>query len=291
VHVARPSGGKPVVALAMSMSTAGSNVPAVLDRLGKIWSTEQFQCTTLVRSGEYQFLPVEAPNVAPSELKSAISWLLKDMIDFPIDEATVDVLSVPQDRSAPQRSRAMYAIATKMTMVAERQRMFEEAKLPLSVIDVPEMAQRNIAALIEEGDQGIAMVSFDEDGGLLTFSSNGELCIARRFDVVRAQLIDADRGMRENCHERVALEIQRSLDHFGRQFSSTVVSKLDVAPVGDDDGGLTAFLQENLDVKVEALNLESLFNLSAIPELKQLDNQARFFSLLGAALRVEEKTL
>jgi MSHA biogenesis protein MshI len=125
----------------------------------------------------------------------------------------------------------------------------------------------------------------------LTFSSNGELCIARRFDVTRAQLIDADAGMRESYHERVALEIQRSLDHFGRQFSSTVVSKLDVAPVGDDDGGLAGFLRENLDVKVETLNLESLFNLSAVPELKQLDNQARYFSLLGAALRVEEKTL
>jgi MSHA biogenesis protein MshI len=291
VHVGQLTSAKPVVSLALTVPLARSAVPAVLEQLAKQWQSEQFQCTTLVGGREYQFLPVEAPNVPATELKSAVSWLVKDMLDFPVDQATIDILTVPQEKNAPQRSRAMYAVATQTKVVGEYQRWFEAAKLQLKVIDIPEMAQRNTAALLEEDGRGIALVSFDIDGGLLTFTFGGELYLSRRIDVTLAQLLESEPAQCETHHERIALEIQRSLDHFGRQFHSIALAKLVIAPLGIDDGGLVAYLSKNLDTKVEALNLETIFDFSRVPELKKPASQQKYFMTLGAALRVEEKSL
>lgn len=262
-----------------------------LIRLAKEWQGDRYQCTTLLASGEYQFLPVEAPQVPAAELKPAISWLVKDMLDFPVDEATIDVLNIPQEKNAPQRNRGMYAVAARSKIIKERQHSFEDAKISLQVIDIPEMAQRNIAALFEPEGRALAILSFDGRGGLLTITAGGELYLARRIDVALDQLLHPDSDQKSVLHDRVALEIQRSLDHFGRQFPSLVLHTLMLVPLGTTDGGLQAFLTENLDTPVEAMNLETVLDLSLAPELMRPEQQQLYFLTLGAALRHEEKTL
>lgn len=291
VHIRRPASGKPQVTLAVSHSNLGYSLSESLERLAREWQGQNYQCTTLLDSSEYQFLPVEAPNVPPLELKSAISWLLKDMLDFHVDEAIIDVLNIPQEKNAPQRNRAMYAVAARSKIIQERQRMFEEAKIPLRVIDVPEMAQRNIAALLEPPNRGLALLSFDARGGLLTLSHGGELYLARRIDITLDQLRQADDDQMVAWHDRIALEIMRSLDHFGRQYHSIVVSKLMLAPLSELGGNLQVHLSENLDVPVESLDFSTVLDLSLVPELNQLEQQQDYFLALGAALRLEEKAL
>ena len=85
--------------------------------------------------------------------------------------------------------------------------------------------------------------------------------------------------------------MQRSLDHFDRQFHFITLSKLVVFPAGELGSALHGYLKGNLDVPVEVLNLESVLDLSKVPELKPAENQARYFKALGAALRHEEKAL
>lgn len=291
VHLKRSGGAKPVVTLAAAQPYDGNGPKNALTQLSRQWQDEEYQCTALVNASQYKFLPVEAPNVPISELKAAISWLIRDMIDFSIDEATVDVLSIPQEKNAAQRSRAMYAVAIRTELIGKLNRRFEGAKIPLRVIDIPEMAQRNIAGLLETADRGVALISFDSDGGLLTFSSGGELYLSRRIDVRLDQLLQADPSQREQMHERVALEIQRSLDHFSRHFSAVVIGKLVVAPLADNDGGLSAYLAHNLDAVVEPLEMESVIDLSRVPDLMNRTRQQQYFMTIGAALRVEGKAL
>jgi MSHA biogenesis protein MshI len=134
-------------------------------------------------------------------------------------------------------------------------------------------------------------VSFDASGGLLTLTSGGELFLARRIPVTAQQLLDIDPELREHHQEAVALEIQRSLDHFGREFSWVALTQLLVAPLGDDHAGLVDYLGTNLDTPVAALNLESILDMSRVPELTNLRTQQKYFMTLGLALRHEEKVL
>jgi MSHA biogenesis protein MshI len=226
--------------------------------------------------------------VPRAELKTAMRWRLKDVLDFPVDEATYDVLDIPLDPNAAVRpQQSVFAIAARNSVIQARQKLFAKSKIRLRTIDIPEMAQRNVSALLEPEGRGIAMLSFNEDGGLLTVSWRAELYLSRRIDVTLAQLLEADLERRHQSFDKITLELQRSLDNFERQFSFISVAKLVLAPSGAD--GLQDYLAGNLYTRVETLDLGQVLDIAGIPELADPARQQRFFVAIGAALRSQEE--
>lgn len=277
--------GFPEVKLANFFPSSDPRGQEVLDKLNKELHGNQYRCAALLSGGEYQLMAVEAPAVPAEELKTAVRWRLKDMIDFPVDQATVDVLSIPTDKAPAGRAGSMFAIAARNSVIEARQNLFIAAKLSMSIIDIPEMAQRNISALLEPEGRGLAMLSFNADGGLLTVTFNGELYLSRRIDVTVEQLLDADHDRKHVCYDKITLELQRSLDHFERQYSFITIAKLVLAPTGAS--GLDEYLSSNLYTKVETLDLASVLDLSGVPDLAAAPAQQKFFLAIGAALRSE----
>ena len=290
-HVRRSPSTKPEVTFALSYPGTAAPAATVLEKLAKDWRADRCQCTTLLANGEYQILTVDAPNVPQEELKTAIRWRLKDMLDFHVDDATIDVLDIPLEKNAAVRNHSMYAIAARNQLIEQRQALFGQAKIPLSVIDVPEMAQRNMSALLEPQGRGVALLSFDVTGGLLTVTYAGELYLSRRIEVSLEQLLQSDSEKKNICYDRITLELQRSLDHFDRQYHFITLAKLVLAPLQEGAAGLRAYLAANLYIPVEELNLESVLDMSNVPELHSLERQQHFFLTLGAGLRHEEKVL
>jgi len=290
-RVRRMAAAKPVVELSafFPASSEGALSPDMLIKLGKELQIDRFRCCTVLGGGEYQMLSVEAPNVPVDELKTAVRWRLKDMLDFHVDDATIDVLDIPVDKNAPVRNHQMFVVAARNSVIEQRQHLFSDAEVALTVIDIPEMAQRNISALIETEGRGLAMLSFNGDGGLLTVTFGGELYLSRRIDVTLAQLLELDSEKQQMCHDKITLELQRSLDHFDRQFHFINVAKLVLAPTGAL--GLHEYLATNLYMPVEAMDLGDVLDLGNMPELQEEAQQQRFFLTLGAALRHEELVL
>lgn len=280
--------GKPQV-LACSFHPVPEVTPAVLEKICKEAHLGNHQFTTLLAPGEYQMLVVDAPNVPADELKTAIRWRIKDALSYHIDDATVDVLQIPSGKYGAERPQSMYAVAASNVTIQKRIALFENAKLDLKVIDIPEMAQRNIASLFEEKERGLALLAFDEDGGLLTFTSEGELYLARRIEISIGQLQDANQSLRQQYLDRVELEVQRSLDYFGRQFHYIPVNRLLVS--APEDTNLEQVLIDNLDLPVERLELAQAMDISAVPELTRRDYAVYALHALGAALRQERRAL
>jgi MSHA biogenesis protein MshI len=290
-HVQRITGAQPVIELAKSFPGAVASDIDGFAKIVKEVQLERYALTTLLAGTEYQLLSVDAPNVPPDELKIAIRWKLKDMLDFHIEDATVDVLDVPVDPNAPVRNKSMYAIAAKNQLIKDRQTLFDEVKAPVTVIDIPEMAQRNIAALVEPEGRGVAFLSFDWEGGLLTVTYNGELFLSRRIDVTLKQMQDATGDQKTSYYDRITLELQRSLDHFDRQYHFITLAKLVLGPMGEVASGLKEYLGSNLYVPVEALDLNDVLDFTKVPDIAASDMQAQYFMAIGAALRLEEKML
>jgi MSHA biogenesis protein MshI len=165
--------------------------------------------------------------------------------------------------------------------------LFADAKLPLSVIDVPEMAQRNLSVRLEVEGRGLAMLSFDVHGGLLTVTYGGELYLSRRLDITSTDLGTQDVRERDASFERISLELQRSLDHFDRQHNYITTAKLVVSPLGEVATLLQQYLASNMYLPVEIMDLAQIVNLEKIPELKSAERQGAFLSIIGAALRQE----
>lgn len=283
-HVAEPvSGKKPAVRLCQARAERldDAGVQALADAL----DLQKYRCSLLLEPGEYQLVQVETPNVPAEELKQAVRWRLKDMIDYPVEQATVDVLDIPPDPHNPGRAHFTYAVAAKNDLVGDRiARLLERGGLALEVIDIPELAQRNIAALLEDGGRGLAMLSFSQSGGLLTFTAGGELYHARRIDTGLPQLTAEDEEQQSRAFDRVALELQRSLDNFERQFPYIGINRLLLAPFPAREA-FREFIASYLGLQVATFNLEDVFDLDGVPGLDDLATQARLFGVLGAALR------
>src|ERR1700682_6206273 len=84
-----------------------------LDHVVKELGFDRHQCLTLLPSSDYQLLLVEAPNVPPAELKTAVRWRIKDMLDYHLEDAPIDVLDIPPDPSGGNRAHSMYAVAAR----------------------------------------------------------------------------------------------------------------------------------------------------------------------------------
>ena len=291
VHIKRSASARPEVELLAFYPGNPQASEALLERMAKDLHAHQYQCGTLLAASEYQIVSLEAPNVPPDELKAAIRWRLKDMLDYHVDDATVDVLDIPADPNAPTRSHSMYAIAARNSLIEQRQALFAKTKVPLSVIDVPEMAQRNIAALLETPQRGLAMLTFSDEGGLLTVTHGGELYLSRRIDVPLSQLQETDVERRDACFERITLELQRSLDHFDRQFHFITLARLVLGPVPEAAAELRNYLASNLYLPVESLKLDDVLDFSRTPDLQKNLMQQKILLCLGAALREEERQL
>ena len=285
VHVTRAPNGKPEIALCDTYRKEGSNA-ATMARLRKELKLNGYRCTTLLRSEEYQIHQVDAPNVPRAEMKAAARWRVKELVDYPIDAATVDVLDIPVDPEAPSRNHSIYAVTARNSVIESYVELFHAADLALEAIDIPDLAQRNIAALFEPAERGVAMLAFYPNEGVLTFTRGGELYLARRIEVSLAQLIAADAERRTQYFERIALELQRSLDHFDRQFSNIPLARLLLAPL-PDELGLSAYLAGNLSAPVESVNLGDVLDFHEVPELREPAEQILRWQTLGAALRVE----
>jgi len=261
----------------------GTISAAALETLRHDANLDGHHFTTLLAPGEYQILLVESPNVPAEELKTAIRWKIKDSLSYSIDNATVDVLQIPASKSGPDRVQSLYAVAAANDIIQKHMALFEQAKIKLDVIDIPEMAQRNIATLFEQEDRALALLAFDDNGGLLTFTSGGELYLSRRIEISAGQLQDANESLRDQCRDRVELELQRSLDYFDRQFNHLSVSRILVSV--PDSTGLVEFLVTMIGAKVEALDLSQVMDISAAPALADSEFAAYALPALGAALR------
>jgi MSHA biogenesis protein MshI len=281
VHVRRESGGKPRVLLADSVEN-GADTATTLTALKKSMRLDRYRCTALLTHGKYQLIQTEAVAGAPDEAREIVRWKLKDQVDFPVESASVDLLPIPSD----SRTSQVFAAFSPESVIAPLAQAFQAARVPLVAIDLPELSQRNLAALFEESGRGLATLIFDDDEGLLTFTRNGELLVVRHVEIPARQLMAADAERRGMLFERIALDVQRSLDNFDRSYSTIPVTQLLVAPVPGVDGFL-GHLRANLTLPVVALEVSSVLDLGAVQALLDPLRQFQCLRALGAALRDE----
>jgi MSHA biogenesis protein MshI len=286
-HIERQAQGKPRVDQ-WGIVKHNEAADTELQLVAKQHELGRYRCVTLLQPSEYQLLMVDAPNVPREELKSAIRWRVKDLLEYHIDDATMDVLDVPADKDSAGNSHYMYAVAAKNAIVKEQIAQFERAGIPLQVIDIAETAQRNIAQLYETANRGIGMLTFDYAGGLFTLSFQGELYLARRLEVTWPQLVAAREDQRQVYFERIGIELQRSLDHFERQYPKITLSELLLGPMAEDIG-LLAFLGSQLYLPLRQINLADAIDFAGA-ELG-VDKQWQLLHVLGAALRDEGSAL
>lgn len=285
VRVERATGRAPALTLLDFRPWGDQGQDKVLARVASDYDLGRSRCTTVLDASDYSLLLTEAPDVPPDELRAAIRWRIKDLIDFHINDATLDVFELPGEKAAG-RARQMYAVAARSSVIQKRADMMHAAGINLDVIDIPEMAQRNLATLLPEDAKGVVLLSFTAGGGLITISKQAEIYLSRNIDIGLDML--ASFQDTNELFDRIALEVQRSLDYYDSHFRQAPITTLALAPLPRQVPGLEEYLKANLSVSVKAMDLTKLMECEV--ELKP-ELQSSCLTVLGAALRQEERAL
>lgn len=260
---------------------AGSERLENLKTIAERHQLAKFNCHLALAPQDYRLLQVEAPNVPDEEMKDAIPWCVQDLIEFPVDQAVIDYFQVPK-ANQHGRARTLTVVVTRRDVIADYTRLCEQADLALNVVDIQEMALRNLAVRMPENERGVAIVYLRDSEGMILLEKEADVYLSRKIEFDPKNFIfehDADDTLQR---DDFALEVQRSLDYYERQFAQPPISSLVVTPIETGMNGLLDYLNKNLGATSRILDVSGLLDCE-----RKIDDatQARCLPAIGAAIR------
>ncbi len=253
--------------------------------LGRAHPLRGVSLTGVLGRAQYRLISTELDDLPREEWAGVVRWRLKEQVDFPVDDAIVDVLGVPQD-TQNRGTQSAIALLEPRAEVHALALAVDDAGLTWSAIEVPETGLRNICALAETPSQAHALIAFGSEHALLVITLGGELVMTRTIEVASAALMGSEEA-RGGAVGRAGLEVLRTLDTFERTHSKATLSGLSVALPGGA-AGMAEVLADLVYVPVKPLELGQLLDCSALsdnPEQIEALASLENLCLLGAALR------
>lgn len=255
--------------------------------------TDIGRCTCVLAPDEYQVLLVDTPDVPASELREAVRWRVHDLIDMPLDDATIDVFDMPQQISHGEaRPRTLCVVASRSPLIAQKVALAARGGFELSVIDIAEMALRNLTALMPEDKEGVVTLHLERDYSLIVVTRAGTLYLSRRIAIGLEALSAAvaragDDDELARLLDLLTDEVYRSLEYCESRFHALTPSSVVLTPSARLVHGLRDGLAESTGVPVRGLDLDVLLpkGIKVPPE-----RQAMCLLAVGAALRTEQTT-
>ena len=287
VHIEHSVDGEVLLRLAESVECAATEHAAAVAELVQRHKLHNIPCMAVLARGTYSLIQIDQPEVPEDEQRDAVRWQIKDLLDYPAEQAVVDLFAA-SSAGASTMAFAVAAAEEKIRYVVDAMR---GAGLDIKAIDIPELALRNILARTNENERGVALLTLWKDSGLITIVRDGELCMARRINLGIQELIAAGdvevvdgveiSQAQQNILDGVVLEIQRSLDYYESSVSRQSVAAVLLAPLVVPLPGLQSYLDTYLTPDVRELDLSPWLDCSALA----IAQQSRCLSAVGAALR------
>lgn len=232
----------------------GEALDDLITRLADEHKLSARSCATFLDPSDYRVMLADTPEVPDAELNEAMRWRVKDLVDFDVTQAVVETFSFPGG-SGNQERQQRYVVVAEQQALQRRIRLLEQAGVNLDVVDVPELAIRNLAERAA-GDVATALLYLNDNYGLLTLTHGTTLYMSRSINIGTANLLNVQD--RRPLLDNILAEIQRSLDYFSSHFRHDTIEQLLLAPMPAHLPGMDEYFGDRLGVKVRAIRLAEL---------------------------------
>ena len=234
-----------------------------------------------IRQRQMAMLP--RPSVPDAELVEAARWQLQGALDYPPEEAVLDVLRLGQDEPPARQQLAVFAV--RRSELALWLAPLVARKIKLEAVEVADCAQRNLAALHPSKGQPVAMLSLREDSIVFSVTRGSEVLVSRSFDALSVKTAQGGETADETgaLAERVGLQLQRMLDTLERRSAATAPSQILVLN-HPQHPALLSQCAELTGLRVLPLELGAMMAPAGRAPSNTTAN-GEFLHLLGAALR------
>jgi MSHA biogenesis protein MshI len=244
-------------------------------------------CNYVLDESQYEMQLLETPQVEEGELLEAVRWRLKDLISMPIDDAVIDAFPLPED-AYRGRIKMLYAVAASKETIEKTIKFVNQCGLTSSVIDIPELALRNIALYLPEMDFGTAaLLKMKENHGDMLMYSHDAMYLSRQIEMGYSSLaheVGAFSLDNSVMLERLGLDLQRSLDYYESQLGKGIASKIYVLPIEDESILLEEELHSHINTPIAIFDYSEFLPVSDSIKLSHKE-QTHCLSVIGSVLR------
>ncbi|MEA3545501.1 MAG: hypothetical protein U9R69_09830 [Thermodesulfobacteriota bacterium] len=243
-------------------------------------------CVAVLPGHAYQLIQVDMADLSADECRDAARWQIRERIDYPSEEAVIDLFEVAPFGS--ERKPLTYVVAAQQKILRERVQLIEQSGLSLESIDIPEFSLRNICDLFSGDEHGLAVLLLLKQSGVLVVVRDGTLYLVRWLSRGMDDLIPCADGDFEALAEKLdsmVLEIQRSFDYCESTFQLPMVSRLLVAQTQREIPAVVSYLDDYLATRVESF---SFADVLTVPDDSDQLSLNQNLLVIGGALRQEK---
>ncbi|MEO5331071.1 MAG: hypothetical protein H7839_03545 [Magnetococcus sp. YQC-5] len=257
--------------------TRPEQLPQTLNEVAKLLKMQRLPWNIALEWEKYFLFPKDAPQLPKEEIAAAMAWIIRNHLEFPVEEAVVDCFDIPeQGRMAKQKK--VYVVAAQKHDVQSQARLLHEAKLSLQAVDIPELGLNNIASLLPENKEGVAILYLPpaQQPACLQISCQNELYLTRRIDGYFSSDDSVD-GVDSICETAY-----RSLEYYQSNFGQNQVAALYLAALPKVEQIVMPQLVSQLNVRVKPFKLETVLPIDTPMEPASLHAS---LLAIGMALR------
>jgi len=211
-------------------------------------SLQKTPCVCLVANDDCDVYQVERPEVEDSEMIQAVSWKIKDLINYDVSHAVVD--SYPMPVSSRNNQPQVGVVAAREAVIRNYVDSIKTTAMSLNALDIHELVRTNLQVVRQSAEQSLALLTLTPESGLLSVYHDTDLYVSREFMIGIDQLSLATSDD-ENVFDALLLELQRSLDYFESYYGMGSVTNLRVFPQVKATEKMAMYLQNLTNFDIE----------------------------------------
>ncbi len=214
-----------------------------------------YPCNYILSEDYYTLSLIETPKVPPSEVNESARWLIRDYIEYPVEDAVIDLFELPLPRITDSTTMSYVAIIHSK-WIPEIEETVREAGLSLETIDIPELCLRNIVYPAVQDNSSYMSIRFS--GGIIKIASyiEQDILITRRMDFP----VDDGQVITDQNLEDLLLDVQRSLDYCDSLFKADSPKTIIVSPSEYDEVLVKEYLEHQLGITTNIIKIEEHVN-------------------------------
>jgi MSHA biogenesis protein MshI len=238
----------------------------LLNQAVKEYHLQSVRTHCILSRDMYRLILIDVPSSIPKEeLREAAKWLIKDLIDFPIDNLVCDAFILPKLSQA--EDKAYVSVARKDILQVRQQQIVASELCPveMSIID---LALTALLSTTQE-NQVHVLVSLESSQATLLITMNHNLCLKHHIE---CSFDSRSEHIPLTELDELSKKTQSFIKYFLAQVNEEQPIEVIVLPVGIHTELIIDTMKKSLPYPVKKIDISRLFHFSQSTTQQDIDH-------------------